>query len=204
MKAAIKHNLFLLKKIHLTLIGIFFFIIAITINKGAGFFIMTIPVITATSIAAMENFDGEKYNILLSLPTTRIEYAKAKFRSLLIVNGVALIFILFLYFISVSIDITKLNLLAFILELSITLPLSISVGGILVGLKTDYINAIISIYILTMYLIVLNVLNMDVELQLGKDIILDAMVLIILSGLNIAAFVGTKRSIINRYNDMEL
>ena len=189
---------------HIALIGIIFFMIAIFINERAGLFIMTIPVITSMSIATMENYDEKKYNIIFSLPTTRIEYAKAKFIALLVVNGVALIFMLLLYFISVSIGITKIDVLAFVLELSITLPLSIFIGGILVGMKTDYVNSIISIYLLIMYLIVINVLNADVDLQLGKDIILDAMVLIILLGLNTVAFIGTKRNIINKYIDMEL
>lgn len=45
---------------------------------------------------------------------------------------------------------------------------------------------------------------MDVELQLGQDIILDASVVIILLGLIIVSYVGTRNSIINRYTDMEL
>ena len=45
---------------------------------------------------------------------------------------------------------------------------------------------------------------MHVDLQLGKDVILDVLVVIILAGLTITSYVGSRNLIIKRYKDMEL
>lgn len=204
MKRAIKHNLLLLRKMPLSVIAFMLFLSGAFIILRKGFFIITVPTVTFLSILTMESFDGKKYNTLFSVPITRTEFAKAKFYTLLILNGAATLFTLTLYLVFVHEGIEKLNILSLVLELAITLPLSVFVGGVLAGIKIDYIMPITSIYIMTMNLLVVNIVNGDVELQIGKDIILDALVLIMWASLSIASYIGTKRSIIGKYIDMEL
>lgn len=198
MKAAVRHNLLLLKRVKLVLILLIIILIGTYIKAGTGLFITVIPTVVIISVLTMEEIDREKYGILFSLPITRPEFANAKVISLLIVYAVAMLFLLILYFLGVLIGITKvIDVIPFLLELTITFPLSIFLGGIGVGI----VGSIHIFYPLFMHLLIL---NMDVELQLGQDIILDIMVVIILLGLIIASYVGTKKSIINRYTDMEL
>ena len=198
MKAAIKHNLLLLKRVKPALILLIIFLIGIYIKKGTGLFIIVIPTVVIMSVFTMENIDREKYSTLFSLPITRAEFAKAKFMTLLIIYVVAMLFTLTLYFFSVLIGITKaIDIIPFMLELVITFPFSILLGGIGVG----FVGSIHIFYPLFMHLLILNT---DVEWQLGQDTILDALLVIILLGLIIASYVGTRNSIINRYNDMEL
>jgi hypothetical protein len=204
MKKAIKHNLLLLKNMPLSMIALLLFLIGVSIIQGKGFFIIIVPTVTFFSILTMESFDGKKYNTLFSIPITRTEFAKAKFYTLLILNGAVVLFILALYFVCVHAGIAKLNILSLVLELAITLPLSIFVGGVLFGIKVDYIASITLLYILIANLFVINVNTVDVELQIGKDIILDSLVLIMWSGLSIASYMGSKRIIFNKYIDMEL
>lgn len=90
-----------------------------------------------------------------------------------------------------------LDVIPFLLELALTFPLSIFLGGIGVG----FVNSIQMFYPLFMHLLIL---NMHVDLQLGKDVILDILVVIILAGLTIASYVGGRNLIIKRYKDMEL
>lgn len=204
MKTAIKHNLLLLSRMSPIIMVLAILLITLFIFEGAGFFIITIPIITFFSIFTLESYDGKKYNTLFSVPITKTEFAKAKFYTLLIVIGAASLLILILYFICVYAGITELNVLHLILELAITLPLSVFVGGILVGIEIDYVVTIALLYILIMNFSILNINGADVELQIGKDKILDTMILITWLGLSIASYIGTKRSIIGKYNDMEL
>jgi|LSQX01.3.fsa_nt_gb hypothetical protein len=127
-----------------------------------------------------------------------MEFAKAKFLTLLIIYGATTLLTLIIYIIYLLIGYTEgTDIIPFVLELTITFPLSIFLGGIGVG----FVGSIHIFYPLFMHLLII---NMDVELQLGQDIILDTLVVIILLGLIIASYVGTKKSIINRYKDMEL
>lgn len=198
MKAAIKHNLLLLKRVKLVLIFLIIILIGTYIKAGTGLFVTVIPTVVIISVFTMEEIDREKYGTLFSLPITRSEFAKAKVMTLLIIYVAAMLFILSLYFLGVLIGITKaIDVIPFLLELVITFPLSIFLGGIGVG----FVGSIHIFYPLFMHLLILNI---DVELQLGQDIILDALVVIILSFLIIASYVGTRNSIINRYTDMEL
>lgn len=198
MKAAIKHNLLLLKRVKLVLIFLIIILIGTYIKAGTGLFITVIPTVVIISVLTMEEIDREKYGILFSLPITRAEFSKAKFFTLLIIYVVAMLFTFTLYFFSVLIGITKaIDIIPFMLELVITFPLSIFLGGIGVAF-------IGSIYVLYPVFMSLLILNTDVDLQLGQDAILDVLVVIILLVLITASYVGTRNSIINRYKDMEL
>ncbi len=202
MKTAIKHNLLLLKKIHPGYIVFMAFIIGLRIKGGTGLFIIAIPAITSLSMFTIESFNNKTYNTLFSLPSTRKEFAKAKFFTLLIVYVTTTLFVLALYFISVLNSTTKpIETLILILELSITLPLSIFLGGLFGGMGGELSGTMPLGYVLVMNIFMT---NLDIELQLGKDIILDVLVLIIWLGLSITSYIGTKRSIISRYLDMEL
>lgn len=198
MKAAIKHNLLLLKRVKLVLIFLIIILIGTYIKAGTGLFITVIPTVVIISVLTMEEIDREKYGTLFSLPITRAEFSKAKFFTLLIIYVVAMLFTFTLYFFSVLIGITKaIDIIPFMLELVITFPLSIFLGGIGVAF-------IGSIYVLYPVFMSLLILNTDVDLQLGQDAILDVLVVIILLVLITASYVGTRNSIINRYKDMEL
>lgn len=202
MKALIKHNLILLKKIHPGYIVFMAFIIGLRIKGGSGLFIISIPAITALFMFTIESFDCKTYDTLFSLPITRKEFAKAKVLTLLIVYVTTALFILVLYFISVLKGTTKLiETLPFLLELSVTLPLSVFLGGLFGGMGG---NSRATVPLLYVYIVYLFILNMDIDLQLGTDIILDVLVVIILLGLSIASYVGTKGSMSDRYLDMEL
>lgn len=202
MKALIKHNMLLLKKIHPGYIVFMAFIIGLRIKGGSGLFIISIPAITALFMFTIESFDCKTYDTLFSLPITRKEFAKAKVLTLLIVYVTTALFILVLYFISVLKGTTKLiETLPFLLELSVTLPLSVFLGGLFGGMGG---NSRATVPLLYVYIVYLFILNMDIDLQLGTDIILDVLVVIILLGLSIASYVGTKGSMSDRYLDMEL
>lgn len=202
VKTAIKHNLLLLQKIHPAYVVSILFIIILWIKNGSSLFIVVIPVITTLSIIAIESFDGKIYDTLFSLPITRKETAKAKFLTLLIVYVITTLFILTLHYISVLNGTTKLiENLPFILELSLTFPLSVFLGGLSIGIGGEFRGTIALIYVFFMNLFIL---NLNVDLQLGKDIILDVFVFIIWLGLCIISCVGTKRSMASRYLNMEL
>lgn len=126
MKAAIKHNLLLLKRVKLVLIFLIIILIGTYIKAGTGLFITVIPTVVIISVLTMEEIDREKYGTLFSLPITRAEFSKAKFFTLLIIYVVAMLFTFTLYFFSVLIGITKaIDIIPFMLELVITFPLSI-------------------------------------------------------------------------------
>lgn len=198
MKAAVRHNLLLLKRVKVVLILLMILLIGIYIKKGTGLFITVIPTLVIISVLTMEEVDRDKYGTLFSLPITRAEFAKAKFMTLLIVYAGGMLFLLILYFFGVLTGITKvLDVIPFLLELALTFPLSIFLGGIGVG----FVNSIQMFYPLFMHLLIL---NMHVDLQLGKDVILDILVVIILAGLTITSYVGSRNLIIKRYKDMEL
>lgn len=202
MKTLIKHNLLLLKKIHPGYIVLMVFIIGLRIKNGIGLFIIAIPAIASVFMFTMESFDCKTYDILFSMPITRKEFAKAKVLSLIIVYVTTTLFILVLYFISVLSGTTKpIEILHLLVELSVTFPLSVFLGGLFGGMGGDSRAAVTLIYVLVMNIFIANI---DTNLQLGKDNILDVLVVIILLGLSIASYVGTKRSIIDRYLDMEL
>ncbi len=202
MKALIKHNLILLKKIHPGYIVFMAFIIGLRIKGDSGLFIISIPAITALFMFTIESFDCKTYDTLFSLPITRKEFAKAKVLTLLIVYVTTALFILVLYFISVLKGTTKLiETLPFLLELSVTLPLSVFLGGLFGGMGG---NSRATVPLLYVYIVYLFILNIDIDLQLGTDMILDVLVVIILLGLSIASYVGTKGSMSDRYLDMEL
>ncbi|NLJ59100.1 MAG: hypothetical protein GX339_09680 [Tissierellia bacterium] len=200
MKATIKHNLLLLKKIHFSLILLIIVIIGLYIKRGTGLFIMIIPTIVCMSVFTMEDIGGKKYKIIFSLPTSRAEFAKAKFITLLIIYSAATLFVLAIYIISVIIGRTNpIDMLPFVLELAITFPLSIFLGGNVI----EFVNpSFIMLYPIFMNLIIYNMV--DVKLQVGQDIILDVLIVIIWLGLSVAAYVGSKNSIINVYESMEL
>ena len=126
MKAAIKHNLLLLKRVKPVLIFLIIILIGTYIKAGTGLFITVIPTVVIISVLTMEEIDREKYGTLFSLPITRAEFAKAKFFTLLIIYVVVMLFTFTLYFFSVLIGITKaIDIIPFMLELVITFPLSI-------------------------------------------------------------------------------
>lgn len=126
MKAAIKHNLLLLKRVKPVLIFLIIILIGTYIKAGTGLFITVIPTVVIISVLTMEEIDREKYGTLFSLPITRAEFSKAKFFTLLIIYVVAMLFTFTLYFFSVLIGITKaIDIIPFMLELVITFPLSI-------------------------------------------------------------------------------
>lgn len=202
MKTAIKHNLLLLKKIHPSYIVFMAFIIGLRIKGGSGLFIISIPAITSLFMFTNERFNNKTYGTLFSLPITRKEFAKARVITLLIVYVTTTLFVLVLYFISVLTGTTKLiETLPFVLELSITLPLSVFLGGLFGGMGGDSRGTMPLLYVLFMNVIIPNTV---LDLQLGKDIILDVLVVVILLGLSIASYIGTKRSITDKYLDMEL
>lgn len=202
MKTAIKHNLLLLKKIHPGYIVFMAFVIGLRIKSGSGLFIIAIPAITSLSMFTIESFNNKTYDTLFSLSITRKEFAQAKFFTLLIVYVTTTLVVLALYFFSVLRATTKpIETLILILELFITLPLSIFLGGLFGGMGGNSTGIMPLGYVLVMNILISNV---DIDLELGNDIILDVLVVIILLGLSITSYVGTKRSIINRYLDMEL
>lgn len=201
MKALIKHNLLLLKRIHPGYIVFIAFIIGLRIKGGSGLFIITIPAITSLSMFQIESFNNKTYDILFSLPITRKELAKSKFFTMLIVYGITMLFVLVLYFFSVVRGTTKpIETLIFILELFITFPLSIFLGGLFGGMGGNSSGTMPLGYVLFMNILIPNV---DIDLQLGKDKILDILVVIILLGLSIISYIGTKRSITDKYLSME-
>lgn len=202
VKTAIKHNLLLLKRISPAYIVFMAFIIGLWIKDSTGLFIIVIPAITSLSMFTMESFDCKTYDTLFSLGIIRKEFAKAKFLTLLIVYVITTLFILTLHYISVLNGTTKLiENLPFILELSLTFPLSVFLGGLSIGIGGEFRGTIALIYVFFMNLFIL---NLNVDLQLGKDIILDVFVFIIWLGLCIISCVGTKRSMASRYLNMEL
>lgn len=198
MKAAVRHNLLLLKRIHPVLVLVIVSLVGTYIKKGWGLFVTVIPTLVIISALTMEVNDKEKYGTLFSLPITRADFAKAKFMTLLIVYAGGMLFLLILYLFGVLTGITKvLDVIPFLLELALTFPLSLFLGGTCVGFAG-------SIQLLYPLFINLLILNMHVDLQLGKDVILDVLVVIILAGLTITSYVGSRNLIIKRYKDMEL
>lgn len=204
MKKAIRYNLLLLRKTNPLTIVLVLLLISLLVFGGQVFFITIIPLISFFAIFTIEDFDSNKHTTLFSIPITRIEFAKSKFYSLLIINGAATFIVLIFYFALLNLFKVEFNILYFILELAITLPLSIFVGGVLIGINKDYIISIAMIYIVIVNFLVRNVINSDIDLQIGKDLLLDTIVFIIWLALSIASYIATKRSIIDKYTNMEL
>ncbi|HHZ01447.1 MAG TPA: hypothetical protein GX396_00720 [Tissierellia bacterium] len=200
MRALIKHNLSLLKSIHFSLVFLIIVLTVLYIRRGYGLFIMIIPTIVGMSVFTLEDIDGKNYNTIFSLPTTKAEFAKAKFITYMVIYGASTLFVLVIYGLSVLSGVLKpLDLVPFLLELSMTFPVSIFLGGLVI----EFVSSTPAVlYILIMNSFVSSFKN-D-EFHLGQDIISDVLIVIIWLGLSISACIYTKNTIKNYYNYMEL
>ena len=199
MKAAIKYNLLLLKRMPLILISLIVFLIGESMKEGSSSFIKVIPIITFAFMATIESFDDKKHNILFSLPITRMEFAQAKFLTLLIIYGATTLLTLIIYGIYILIGYTEgTNILKLVIELFTTFSVSILLG--LIGVKVRNVVPVVII------LILLNSISFSSTnfLQIGVDKILDALILIVLLLFNRFAYVLAKENFFNVYSDMEL
>lgn len=199
MKAAIKHNLLLLKRMPLSLIILIAFSIGVSMKEGSSSFIKVIPIFTFVFMVIIESFDDKKYNILFSLPITRMEFAQAKFLTLLIIYVATTLLTLILYIIYILIGYTEgTNILKLLIELFATFPVSILLG--LIGVKSRNVVRVVII------LILLNSISFSSTnfLQIGVDKILDSFILILLLWFNRFAYVLAKENFFNVYSDMEL
>lgn len=198
MKKIIKHNLSLLRKIHLRHIFFVVMIFLLFIKDAFGTFLMTVPTMTFLAALTIEAFDENKYNIIFSLPVTRTEFAKAKFLTLLIIYGAVAVLTLGIYTFKVITGITKaMPVSILILELSLTFPISIIFSGIYVA----YSSKLPSAYLLIMSIIIANI---DIPLDINENIILVALITLILLAVCRFVYVITKENFIRIYTEKEL
>lgn len=199
MKVAIKNNLLLLNRMPLILQCLIAFLLGISIKNGSGTFIKVIPLITFTFMVVIEEFDNRKYNILFSLPITRMEFAKAKFLTLLIIYGATTLLTLIIYIIYLLIGYTEgTDILKFVIELLSTFSASIFLG--LVALK---IRNVVPLVIILIFLNSISISSTNF-LQIGVDKILDTFILVLLLWFNRFAYVLVKENFFKIYSEMEL
>lgn len=199
MKVAIKHNLLLLKRTPLLLICIIAFLLGVSIKESSGSFIKVIPIITFAFMVAIESLDDKKYNILFSLPITRMEYAQAKFFTLLIIYGTTTLLSIIIYIIYLLIGYTEgTDILKFAIDLFSTFPPSIIFGLIVIRMK--------NIVPLVIIIVLLNSISISSSnfLPIGVYKVLDALILILLLWFNRFIYVIANENCLNFYLDMEL
>lgn len=198
---AIKHNMILLKNMPLILKCLMAFLLVISIKDGSGTFIKVIPVITLSSMVTIESFDDKKYNLLFSLPITRLEYARGKFSTLLIVYGATMLLTLTIYIIYILVDLTEATgILIFAIHLLSTFPLSI-----LLGLTGITVKDTLPVFVIILLLLnTVHITSMNPSLQLGEDIILDILILVILIWISRFVYFLVKDNFLRIYSDMEL
>lgn len=175
------------------------FSIGVSMKDGSSSFIKVIPIFTFAFMAIIESFDNKKYNTLLSLPITRMEFAQAKFLTLLIIYGATTLLALIIYIIYLLIGYTEgTDILKFAIDLFSTFPASIFFGFL--GIKV--INAVrVVIVILLLNSISISSMNF---LPIGVDKILDALILVLLLLFNRFVYVLAKENFFNFYSNMEL
>lgn len=193
MKPAIKHNLLLLVKRQghpMFYVWIFFFILFGRLFDNT-FFLLAIPTATALLVLEYEN----AYKIIFSLPITRKEFAEAKLLTLLIVYGATTLFTLAVNIFFGTLKVLDSSIL--LIELFITLPLSIIFGGIVIRFS----GAIPMIVIFVLNFIII---YMNIDLHMIQYKISDVLAMTIWLLLSIVLYIGIRKSIINMYMKMEL
>lgn len=193
MKPAIKHNLLLLVKRQghpMFYVWIFFFILFGRLFDNT-FFLLAIPTATALLVLEYEN----AYKIIFSLPITRKEFAEAKLLTLLIVYGATTLFTLVVNIFFGTLKVLDSSIL--LIELFITLPLSIIFGGIVIRFS----GAIPMIVIFVLNFIII---YMNIDLHMIQYKISDVLAMTIWLLLSIVLYIGIRKSIINMYMNMEL
>lgn len=199
MKAAIKHNLLLLKRMPPILISLIAFLLGRSVRDGSDTFIKVIPLITFAFMAALESLDDKKYNILFSLPLTRVECGQAKFFTFLIIYGTTALLSIIIYIIYIIIGYAeRTGMLEFAIDILCTFPPSLIFGLIILRTKNIVPLAII--------IVLLNSISVSSSnfLPIGEYRILDAIILILLVLFNRFIYLVAKENFLNFYADMEL
>ena len=198
MKAAIRHNLSLLIRGNMDpwlwvciflfmLLGRFYNII----------FMLSVPTATAILVLSIKSFDEKNLKTLLSLPITRKDFAKAKFLTLIIVYAAVLLITLAMYIAFVSAGIIEpMDFLDMMIEISVTLPLSIIFGGITILFP----GAMLLIFIFNISWIVV---NMNIKPHIGRNASWVMLAAIIWFVVSTVSFAGIRKCIINKYAKVE-
>lgn len=196
MKTAIKHNLLVMKKslFAILFISVFFLL---SIIGGAVFFILIIPASICTAMLTLEDYDKNKKNILLSLPITRIEYAKAKLYTLIIIYGATVLTTSTMYLICSLLGIAPfIPPLALIFEIVLTFPLSILLLGLMYSIK----NKLHMLFFIIAFNFLINI-NFS---SIYENNILVALLLLIAIALSRFAYVLAKENYIKKYSSIEI
>ncbi|HHZ01448.1 MAG TPA: hypothetical protein GX396_00725 [Tissierellia bacterium] len=201
MKIAVRHSLALLKKMSPVLRSMLAFLLGISIKNGPSSFIRVIPIITFASIATIESYDDKNYNTLFSLPVNRLELAKAKLLTLLIVYGTTTFLSIILYVIYILLGFTeKTGILIIMVQLLATFLLSVFLGLVGIAVKNTFPVLIIIILLLNS----VHITSVTSTLQIGQNTIIDILILLILLGFSRFVYNVVKENIIKFYSDMEL
>jgi hypothetical protein len=198
MKTAIKHNLLLLRRTSLLYILFIAVIFLLQIRDGSGIFILIIPILAYLTTLTLEDYDKNKENILLSLPVSRIEYAKAKLYTLFLIYGAITLILSALYLIYFIRGIAPfIPPLVCIFEIVLAFPLSI----LFVGLRYLFKSKLQILF----PVIMINVLeNINLSLILGDNNILAALLILLMLILSRFTYVLAKENYIRAYTEMEI
>ena len=198
MKTAIKHNLLLVRRKSLLYIIFITVIFLLQIRNGSGVFILITPILTYLTMLTLEEYDKSKEDILLSLPVTRTEFAKAKLFTLILIYGATTLIISALYLIYFIRGIAPfIPPLVHIFEIVLTFPISILFVGLMYLFKSK-LQILFPI-------IMINVLdNINFSLIFGDNNILVALLILIMTALSRLVYVIAEENFIKTYTEMEL
>lgn len=192
MEKAIKRNLLLISRKYII------FILLLIIFFLSDAFIIAIPIITFIAILSIEEFYKNKYNIIFSMPITRTEFAKAQYKTLLLVFGVTVMITLGLYAITVIVGINEPKPpIIFLLELSLCFMISMIIGGIgiVAGNKLSVFHILIILFVID---------NLDIPTYIVQNEILTILISIIFLVIGRFAYILTKENVLRIYTEMEL
>ncbi len=138
---------------------------------------------------------------LISLPVNRLELAKAKLLTLLIVYGTTTFLSIILYVIYILLGFTeKTGILIIMVQLLATFLLSVFLGLVGIAVKNTFPVLIIIILLLNS----VHITSVTSTLQIGQNTIIDILILLILLGFSRFVYNVVKENIIKFYSDMEL
>lgn len=176
MNSALKRNLFIMKKNYLY--NVMFMVFSIPLwtitSNPLGSLNLTIPLMTYTSINIIEQLeDYYKYNsILNSLPITRDEIVKAKFKSILVIYIVNTVFTLITHFIYSILGVTEfISGQMFIMGLSLSFLISMiyaAIGTVLIC-KFGYYK--IKLYAIIMVMLTMATISIPMYILQGSSLI---------------------------------
>lgn len=206
MNSALKRNLFIMKKNYLY--NIMFMIFSIPLwtitSNPIGSLNLTIPLMTYTSVNIIAQLeDYYKFDsILNSLPITRDEIVKAKFKSILLIYIVNTVLTLITHLIYSKLGVTKfITGQMFMMGLSLSFLISMIYAAVGTALTYKFGFEKIKLYAIIMVMITMSTISIPMYMLQGSNLI--PLTSAIFSGLGIVVYLISQHYTLKIYSEKE-